>query len=473
MPARDDSDVNATRSERAPDIVADAQKPPPPVEEPEAMEPTVVAREICPGDKVGEYDVREVIGSGTFGVVVRAEHVQLGREVAIKILKRAFVTDPNVLGRFLAEARAVNRIRHPNIVDVYGFGALEDGRQFYVMDLLKGRALSELLSGGTKLPFAQVVTLLRPLADALGAAHAAGITHRDIKPENVFIEARDGAQVPRLLDFGIARVPQALAPGLPATRVGVVMGTPCYMAPEQALGETVDARSDVFSFGVMAYRMLTGVLPWDGDSLTDVVRKQLHGAAPRPVSSFSPVPAHVDAALSWLLAPDRTARCPDIQSALATLEGTLRPKVVERALAATRDERRVELSPAPALPHVGGLPSFDRIAAEEVREERSGTGRLVLSLIVSAALAAGGLFALDRAASGGAPVEFVFEGKPVAAEIVSASGEVLGRLPSTVRFERRQLPTTVEVRAPGHLPQKRPLSPDSLKVQLVTLTPQQ
>ena len=167
-----------------------------------------------------------------------------------------------MVSRFIAEARAVNQIRHRNIIDIFSFGQLDDGRQYYVMELLDGEPLDALIERDGRLPLAEAIPILRGIARALDAAHAKGIAHRDLKPENVFLGRDPTARVfPKLLDFGIAKL---LAPEdgpKHKTRTGTPIGTPYYMSPEQCRGRDVDHRTDIYSFGVLAYRMLTGVLP--------------------------------------------------------------------------------------------------------------------------------------------------------------------------------------------------------------------
>jgi serine/threonine protein kinase len=422
-----------TRAERP-----GAARPGPPL-----PEDTVRSQEVSAGEVIGDYQVDEVIGSGSFGVVVRATHRALGREVAIKVLRREFAADEQVLGRFAAEARAVNQIRHPNIIDVYGFGALPDGRHYYVMDLLRGESLAARLGADTRLEMPAALAILRPLAAALGAAHQGGITHRDLKPENVFVAQGPEGEGVRLLDFGVAHIPRAVAPERPGTEVGMVLGTPCYMAPEQALAEPVDPRTDVYALGVMAYRMLTGRLPLDGRSTREILKRQLHGPPPAAPSSLVPgLPAHVDAALEWMLTADVKARCPDVRSAMDALEG-----------------RRV---PAP------------RLAPQAPPPVRSGRGRLLAMLSVAATLFAGGLLWLDREgppAPAAAQITFTFEGRPAGAELFTDRGRKLGQLPGSIQVPRAALPLKVEIRAPGHAPERRTLDAQSKPVQLVTLVP--
>ena len=166
----------------------------------------------------------------------------IGKSAAIKVVKRQYGANPEMTSRFVSEARAVNQIRHRNIIDIFNFGNLEDGRPYYVMELLDGQTLDALLEERGRMTFTEAQPILRQLARALAAAHAAGIAHRDLKPENVFVAFdEDGHPTPKLLDFGLAKL---LGEGasLHRTRSGVPMGTPLYMSPEQVYGKDVDHR---------------------------------------------------------------------------------------------------------------------------------------------------------------------------------------------------------------------------------------
>lgn len=243
-----------------------------------------VDRDLQPGEIVGEYRIERLIGKGSFGVVYRAVHPVIGKAAAVKILKREFSSDPEMVSRFISEARAVNQIRHRNIVDIFSFGAFRDGRQYYVMELLEGQPLDQYLAMNTPLPPAEALPILDRVARALDAAHGAGIVHRDLKPANVFLTTDDGVRFPKLLDFGIAKLTRE-EDGYKGyrTNTGVMLGTPHYMSPEQCRGEAIDYRTDIYSFGVMVQEMLTGHLPFEGDSLLRIMN--MHASAPPPKMS--------------------------------------------------------------------------------------------------------------------------------------------------------------------------------------------
>jgi serine/threonine-protein kinase len=263
---------------------------------------------LASGERVGEYVVDCRLGAGAFGAVYRARHPVLGRDVAIKILHRSVSSNEEIVGRFLAEARAVNQIRHRNIIDIFGFGQLADGRHFYVMECLAGEPLDATLARKGAFAPGEALPLLRAIAKALDAAHEQGIVHRDLKAENVFL-AREGEDTyPKLLDFGIAKLISSEQGGQSRTRSGIQVGTPYAMAPEQCRGVAVDGRADVYALGVLTHRMLTGAYLFDGETAMDVIMKHM-AAKPPPMSSVArSVPAALDKPVLRMLAKDPSDR---------------------------------------------------------------------------------------------------------------------------------------------------------------------
>jgi serine/threonine-protein kinase len=240
-------------------------------------------QDLAPGTMVGEYRCEAVIGRGGFGTVYRAVHPVIGKTAAVKVLSRAYSSHPEMVGRFVAEARAVNQIGHKNIVDIFSFGALSDGRQYYVMELLEGRPLDRVLDDRGSFTILDAMPILRSVARAVDAAHAAGIVHRDLKPANIFLSFdEDGAPLPKLLDFGIAKLfGDARGDDSVRTQTGAPMGTAYYMSPEQCRGGDVDRRTDVYAFGVMIYEMLAGQLPFYDPSHIEVMMMHLSRVPPR------------------------------------------------------------------------------------------------------------------------------------------------------------------------------------------------
>ncbi|MBK8257791.1 MAG: protein kinase [Polyangiaceae bacterium] len=217
----------------------------------------------------GGYVLLELVGVGGMGRVYRAEQKALGRTVAVKIIHPHLLGDESASVRFITEARAASRMNHPNSVAVIDFG--KNGSQLYiVMEFLRGRDLARVAFEEGPLPFRRCVDILRQVLAALSEAHHLGIIHRDLKPENIVLEQlRSGGDFVKVVDFGLAKMRAEVAPNV--TSPGIVCGTPDYMAPEQGRGDPIDARSDLYACGVILYQLLTGVLPFEGDSPTQVV----------------------------------------------------------------------------------------------------------------------------------------------------------------------------------------------------------
>lgn len=224
------------------------------------------------------YVIDACIGEGGMGRVYRARHQRMSRQFAIKVLFGDHATDPKMRDRFSREAEAASRLHHPNVISVTDFGETEEGLLFLVMDYVEGRELGDVIREAGPLGEARTRLLLRQLAVGLAHAHDKGLVHRDFKAENVIVTGTDPDEVPRIVDFGIAVMREGNESRL--TTEGMVLGTPAYMSPEQATGGEVDARTDLYSLGVLAYEMLAGVLPFEGTPLA-VARMNLAVVPPR------------------------------------------------------------------------------------------------------------------------------------------------------------------------------------------------
>ena len=225
------------------------------------------------------YRILGRIGEGGMGTVYLCEHVALGKRMAVKVLRPEFSGDEELLRRFQHEARAASQIGQENIIDVFDFGHTPEGAAYFVMEALDGESLARVLQREPVLPLARALPILMQICRALGAAHQRGIVHRDLKPENVFVTRReDGSEFVKVLDFGISKSARS-SDGKRVTRAGSIIGTPEYMSPEQASATGVDHRSDVYALGVLAYEMLTGRLPFQGETpLATLLKHQ--GEAP-------------------------------------------------------------------------------------------------------------------------------------------------------------------------------------------------
>ncbi len=251
------------------------------------------------GAVLGSYRIVELLGKGGMGYVFRAEHVKLGREVALKLLRSDYARRRDAVARFFQEARTVNRVRHRNIVDVTDFVELDDGTTFIIMELLSGQSLGKWARTGVDMP--RALAVLVQICDGLGAAHQVSVVHRDLKPDNVIvIPTSDGAELVKLLDFGVAKLLNRDDEDVGfQTAAGSVIGTPAYMSPEQAGGMVIDARSDIYSLGAIMYELFCGQAMFRGRSFGEYVRKHLTELPVLPRST--PGGAQIDPRLEMLI----------------------------------------------------------------------------------------------------------------------------------------------------------------------------
>ncbi len=272
----------------------------------------------------GRYLIKELIGEGGMGAVYLAEHTHMRKRVALKLLHAEMNDNEEVLARFRREAEAAARIEHPNVVAATDFGRIEDGSFFLVLEYVEGTSLRDAISKGP-LPVARALHITRQIAFALERAHDAGIVHRDLKPENVMlVKKEEDPDFVKVLDFGIARIETAQRDGgqQPLTRMGTILGTPEYMAPEQALGETVTPVADLYAVGVMLYEMLTGRHPFDADDRMAILSMHLVAPVP-PMADRAPnvqVPPPVEALVRRLLEKEAKARYPSGRALVDAIE---------------------------------------------------------------------------------------------------------------------------------------------------------
>jgi serine/threonine-protein kinase len=298
--------------------------------------PALHPRGLATGTRVGDFEVEELLAAGGFGEVYRAVHATSRRPAAVKVLHAELCNAPGVVARFLREAEVMVRVRHPGVVELLAWGTIDDGRPYLAMELLDGTDLAAVLLRESRLPAARVLAILEPVAAALAAAHARSVVHRDVKASNVFLAADAGGERVVLLDFGIAKLAVPDAADLTTSRQAV--GTPVSMAPEQINGGVVDARTDVYGLGVLAYQLLTGRLPFEDESPTVVQYLHAHARRPRP-SALAPVTPEADDAIARAMAIDPAQRFPDPPAFVAALRaafgtaGDAEPLAPRRAVA--------------------------------------------------------------------------------------------------------------------------------------------
>src|SRR5215470_1188154 len=304
------------------------------------------------------------------GAVYLAEHPSIGKKVALKVLHSEFSTNQEVAARFFHEAKAVNDIGHPNIVDIVDFGILQagGGREqlvYFIMEYLAGVTLSQLIRSEAPLPPERALSIALQVADALSASHKCNIVHRDLKPDNIILLQRGRERdFVKLLDFGIAKLTGGSAVGSHRTRTGIVMGTPAYMSPEQCEGrDTVDKRTDVYALGIVIYEMLTGRVPFVGDGYGEILVQHLT-RPPAPPSQIRMLPAHVEVVVLKALEKRPDLRYPTMEEFMRAMSdpvgyveahGGVGGFLQRQLVPSNAPLPSVRLTPAPLTPPPGTL----------------------------------------------------------------------------------------------------------------------
>ncbi len=435
---------------------------------------------IDSGSAIGPYKVVKKLGEGGMGAVFQAVNEAIERQVAIKVLHPEFAKVPEFTTRFFNEARAVNRIDHPGVVQIGDFGQLPDGTAYIVMEFLKGESMADKLEAtGGPLALSAALNYGAQLAETLSIAHAKGIVHRDIKPDNVML-VRDasapGGERTKLLDFGIAKLTsEANAAGV-KTRTSAVMGTPHFMSPEQCKGgKNVDEKSDVYAFGVLLFVMLTGRYPFDGDGVGDIMGKHMFEPPPTVKSVAPEVPEVVSQLVGRLLAKSKDDR-PRMDEVQRTLEGMSKNIPVPDRVIQPKESTQA----AAERPSSLGLPTI--APSSPVRR-----GRLALMAVASFLLLvtlAAVLFLLHgqkpgpATAESGAPssprtVRWRVESTPAGAEIIrSGDGTVLGKTPWETEREAALGQLALKLRLLGYAEREvsLDLAADSARSEILVAT---
>ncbi|WNG19409.1 protein kinase [Cystobacter fuscus] len=329
-------------------VMRDERQPPPPsLDESERAWEATVVRDVVVGQRIGEYEVRRRIGSGGMGVVYEGEHPIIGRKVAIKLIRPD--SSEGVRSRdLISEARATSAIRHRGIIDIFGFGTLPGLGQYLIMEYLTGRPLDEVLHDRGPLPPTEAIPLIIEVLGALSAAHGVGVIHRDLKPGNLFVvQESNGTEYMKVLDFGLAK--QAAAPhsATPQTRASMIVGTPDYMAPEQACGQAVSPRTDLYAVGIILFEMLTGRLPFHAATPMQMAIHQVQTPPPAPSSFVEGLPPELDMLVLRLLAKNPEQRPASAEEVARQLKFIARTIAAESTQVATHPRSAPEPLPAP------------------------------------------------------------------------------------------------------------------------------
>jgi serine/threonine-protein kinase len=322
---------------------------------------------LAPGTVIAErYRIEERLGEGGMGVVYRVEHVHMRKRFALKVLLKEWSSTPEFVARFEREAIAASVIEHENVARATDFGRLPDGAFFLVLEYVGGRTLRSVLDGG-RLEQGRALRILRGVVAAMTAAHARGVVHRDLKPENIMlVESGNAVDFVKVLDFGVAKVNAMGGSSSDAlTQLGAIMGTPDYMAPEQALGRPIDGRSDLYALGVILFEMLTGSRPFQGGAVTVLRQHVLDEAPPLPDAVVVQLDPQFHVVVQRLLQKrpeDRYASARELMAALDALAQS--PPPVRAPLTSLETMPTPVAQPAIVFPAKRGGPAITGAAAQ-------------------------------------------------------------------------------------------------------------
>jgi serine/threonine-protein kinase len=332
---------------------------------PVAMVPPAPSDPMIGRTIAGRFRIERKLGEGGMGAVYKAEHVKMNRSCAIKILSSSALNDPEALPRFTREAQMSSRIEHPHAIGIYDFGESEDGIVYLAMEYVDGETLTKVLERDGRFGLERSLKIARQIGQALDAAHALSIVHRDLKPDNIMLSRKaTDPEFVKVLDFGIAKMTESEDKRYDLTQAGLIIGTPFYMSPEQVSGEKLDPRSDIFSFGLIVYEMLTGELPFGGQNTQAVMVSRLT-TSPRPPRAIDPtIPPQVEAAVLHALERDRERRTPSagqfVEELVDAAEGRGRDMLKAQTHASTAAHTKpdtAQMRPPVPTPQSAGSPT--------------------------------------------------------------------------------------------------------------------
>jgi serine/threonine-protein kinase len=465
------------------------------------------------GQTIGNYKITAKLGEGGMGVVYLAEHPVIGRKVALKAIHPELSRNPEVVSRFMTEAKSVNQIGNEHIVDVSDFGNTGDGEFYFIMEFLQGEALSDRLRREHLFEGNRALQIAAQVADALASSHSHGIIHRDLKPENIFLITRGASRdFVKVLDFGLAKLTQGEEKVSHKTRTGSVMGTPYYMAPEQCEGKAnIDQRADVYSLGVILFEMMTGKVPFGGEGYGEIIVKHITLPPPSPRAINPAITPAQEAVLLRSLGKHRNERFQTMDEfrvamlnpeqfaagnpAILTMPGPSPygdsghvPYGTDRMTAV---EGAVKVGPMPSTFRHG----VGELLEDEVAIPRSRRG-LVVGAVLAAAIAGGAAFFLMNqknqaveeqqpnaavvsptppAPTPAAPatperVKISFSSEPVGAEVVRKdTGEVLGKTPFDYELRYGKEPVAFVFKKTDHEEKEMSLVPEMAALLNATL----
>lgn len=402
--------------------------------------------ELPTGSLVDDFEVVSRLGAGAMGVVYCARHVKLDRQVALKVIAPSMGADPQALARFGREAKALASLKHPNIVDVYAFGTLPDGRSYFAMEFLSGTTLDERLTH-SRIPFADGLDVIDQMARGLEAAHAQGIVHRDLKPSNTFLQHLRGEQRPivKLLDWGLVRILDA--DDAERTSSDAVIGTALYLSPEQARSPNVDGRTDIYALGVVAYEVVLGQHPFPhARTATAALAAHLTESPPLPRAIWREIPAVLDGLLHSMLAKDPSCRptLAQVRSVIASLRSSTTAAGHPRGASVQAERNSLASLASPVHAPASSVPVAEPRASRGVF--LAVAGLVGLGAVVAAAVASSGPTTVS-----GDPSRIV---EPRRAAEVDASAEPVGSAAATA----------LDASAPSAVPTTLPDAPDATSV---------